>query len=210
MLFTGVAYSITAFPVLLCRILTELKLLDTTVGVVVLNAGVANDIIGWTLLAFSVALVNAGTGLMALYILVVCKTGSIEAGHLTMVYMAPIIIFVFTSAFVADIIGVHVIFEAFLVGLVVPRDGGLAIALTGKLEDMVGIILLPMYFILSGKVWGYTRLHVTPSPSALSPSPNPAGAPSPPSNFSWRESAVIGSLMSCKGLVELFVLNMGS
>jgi Kef-type K+ transport system membrane component KefB len=31
MLFTGVAYSITAFPVL-CRILVELQLLDTTVG----------------------------------------------------------------------------------------------------------------------------------------------------------------------------------
>ena len=43
MLFTGVAYSITAFPVL-CRILTELKLLDTTVGIVVLSAGVGNDV----------------------------------------------------------------------------------------------------------------------------------------------------------------------
>ena len=43
MLFTAVAYSITAFPVL-CRILTELKLLDTTVGIVVLSAGVGNDI----------------------------------------------------------------------------------------------------------------------------------------------------------------------
>jgi Kef-type K+ transport system membrane component KefB len=46
MLFTGVAYSITAFPVL-CRILTELKLLDTTVGIVVLSAGVGNDIGKW-------------------------------------------------------------------------------------------------------------------------------------------------------------------
>lgn len=43
MLFTGVAFSITAFPVL-CRILTELKLLDTTVGAVALSAGVGNDI----------------------------------------------------------------------------------------------------------------------------------------------------------------------
>lgn len=47
MLFTGVAFSITAFPVL-CRILTELKLLDTTVGVVVLSAGVGNDISTFT------------------------------------------------------------------------------------------------------------------------------------------------------------------
>ena len=32
----------------------------------------------------------------------------------------------------------------FLAGLVVPRDGGLAIALTEKLEDMVTIIFLPL------------------------------------------------------------------
>ena len=42
-LFTAVAIGITAFPVL-CRILTELKLLEDTVGAVVLAAGVGNDV----------------------------------------------------------------------------------------------------------------------------------------------------------------------
>ncbi|KAJ8086252.1 K(+)/H(+) antiporter [Marasmius tenuissimus] len=240
MLFTGVAFSITAFPVL-CRILTELKLLDTTVGVVVLSAGVANDIIGWTLLALSVALVNAGTGLTALYILLVCvgwtlivlfpvkyalrwigkKTGSIEAGHPTMVYMTIIILCVFASAFFTDIIGVHAIFGAFLIGLVVPRDGGLAIALTEKLEDMVGIIFLPLYFTLSGlstdlgllndgKAWGYTIAICSLAFSGkFGGCTLAARYLTRPSNFSWRESAAIGSLMSCKGLVELIVLNVG-
>jgi len=45
MLFIGVAMAITAFPVL-CRILTELKLLDTPVGIIVLSAGVGNDVVG--------------------------------------------------------------------------------------------------------------------------------------------------------------------
>jgi Kef-type K+ transport system membrane component KefB len=61
MLFIGVAMAITvsannfglctsltllqAFPVL-CRILTELKLLMTPVGVIVLSAGVGNDVVG--------------------------------------------------------------------------------------------------------------------------------------------------------------------
>lgn len=45
MLFIGVAMAITAFPVL-CRILTELKLLHTPVGVIVLSAGVGNDVVG--------------------------------------------------------------------------------------------------------------------------------------------------------------------
>jgi len=70
--------SITAFPVL-CRILTELKLLDTTVGIVVLSAGVGNDVVGWVLLALTVALVNAaaggsGSGINAIYILL-CAIG---------------------------------------------------------------------------------------------------------------------------------------
>jgi Kef-type K+ transport system membrane component KefB len=52
LLFTGTAMSITAFPVL-CRILTELKLLDTNVGVTVLSAGVGNDVVGWILLALT-------------------------------------------------------------------------------------------------------------------------------------------------------------
>lgn len=128
MLFTGVAYSITAFPVL-CRILTELKLLDTTVGIVVLSAGVGNDIVGWTLLALSVALVNAGSGLEALWILLTCvgwtllllfpvkfvlrwlarRTGSVANGP-TMFFMTVIMLVLFGSAFMTDVIGVHAIF----------------------------------------------------------------------------------------------------
>jgi Kef-type K+ transport system membrane component KefB len=67
-LFVAVAVGITAFPVL-CRILTEVKLLETTVGVLVLSAGVGNDVVGWILLALAVALVNATNALTALWVL---------------------------------------------------------------------------------------------------------------------------------------------
>ncbi|KAI0372319.1 hypothetical protein BV20DRAFT_1051050 [Pilatotrama ljubarskyi] len=235
MLFTGVAYSITAFPVL-CRILTELKLLDTTVGIVVLSAGVGNDIIGWTLLALSVALVNAGSGLMALWILLVCvawtlfllfvvkrvlhwlarRTGSTRDGP-TMFFMTVTILLLFGSAFFTDVIGVHAIFGAFLAGIIVPREGGLAIALTEKLEDMVSIIFLPLYFTLSGLstdlglldngiTWGYT---VAICALAYIGKFGGCTIASRLSGFSWREASTIGSLMSCKGLVELIVLNVG-
>ncbi|KAH9891803.1 Sodium/hydrogen exchanger family-domain-containing protein [Cubamyces lactineus] len=235
MLFTGVAYSITAFPVL-CRILTELKLLDTTVGIVVLSAGVGNDIIGWTLLALSVALVNAGSGLTALWILLICvawtlfllfvvkrilhwlarRTGSTRDGP-TMFFMTVVILLLFGSAFFTDIIGVHAIFGAFLAGIIVPREGGLAISLTEKLEDMVSIIFLPLYFTLSGLstdlgllnngiTWGYT---VAICALAYSGKFGGCTLASRYAGFSWREASTIGSLMSCKGLVELIVLNVG-
>jgi Kef-type K+ transport system membrane component KefB len=162
MLFNGVSFSITAFPVL-CRILSDLKLLDTTVGVVTLSAGVCNDIVGWVLLALAVALVNASSGLTALWV-ILCTLGfaaflifpvrlalqwfarlsnSLD-GNPSMFFMTVTMMIVFGSAFFTDIIGVHAIFGGFLAGLAVPRRGGLAIAMVERLEDMVAIIFLPL------------------------------------------------------------------
>ncbi|KAG2088910.1 Sodium/hydrogen exchanger family-domain-containing protein [Suillus cothurnatus] len=234
MLFTGVSFSITAFPVL-CRILTALKLLDT-VGIVVLSAGVCNDVVGWSLLALAVALVNATSGLTALWILLTCIaftaflmwpvriallrfarfTGSTENGP-TMFFMTVTILVMWACSFFTDIVGVNAIFGAFLAGLIVPREGGLAIALTEKLEDMVTIIFLPLYFTLSGLntnlgllnngiTWGFTIslicLDFTGKFTACTITARIIG-------MSWRESGTVGSLMSCKGLVELIVLNIG-
>lgn len=132
LLFIAVAMSITAFPVL-ARILTELKLLQTDVGVAVLAAGVGNDVVGWILLALTVALVNAGGGLSALYVLLCCvgwtlilvfavrpvfiylcrKSGSFENGPSNGI-MVVLIIIILASSFVTDIIGVHPIFGGFL------------------------------------------------------------------------------------------------
>src|SRR3954463_16626121 len=70
-LFIGTALAITAFPVL-CRILTELNLLRSNVGVTVLAAGIGNDVTGWILLALCVALVNNNSGLAALWALLCC------------------------------------------------------------------------------------------------------------------------------------------
>ncbi|KAJ6536736.1 Sodium/hydrogen exchanger family-domain-containing protein [Mycena vulgaris] len=236
LLFTAVAVGITAFPVL-CRILTELKLLDTPVGVVVLSAGVGNDVVGWILLALTVALVNASSGLTALYVLLASaafvifllypvrwgyiwlarRTGSLEQGSPTTLMMTITLIMVFASAFFTDIIGVHAIFGGFLAGLVIPHENGFAISLVEKLEDLVSILFLPIYFILSGLktnlglldtgiTWAYIILICL---VAFSSKFIACGATAYASGFNWRESGAIGSLMSCKGLVELIVLNIG-
>ena len=124
--------SITAFPVL-CRILTTLELLDTPVGLIALSAGIGNDVMGWILLALTVALVNASSGLTALYVLLTCvgftiflllpvrwgyrwlakRTGSLEKGTPTPFMMAVTLFMVLVSAFFTDIIGIHAIFGIF-------------------------------------------------------------------------------------------------
>ena len=41
-------------------------------------------------------------------------------------------------------IGIHAIFGGFLAGLVIPHEGGFAIALCEKIEDLITILLLPI------------------------------------------------------------------
>jgi Kef-type K+ transport system membrane component KefB len=213
--------------------LTELKLLNSQVGVVVLSAGVGNDVVGWILLALCVALVNAGSGISALYVLLTCvafilflvfavrpvflwilkRSGSIQDGP-SQTIVGLTILMTLASAFFTGIIGVHPIFGGFLVGLICPHEGGFAIKLTEKIEDLVCVFFLPLYFALSGLstniglldssiTWAYVfgvifvaffgKLIGGTIAARLS-------------KLVWRESLTIGVLMSCKGLVELIVL----
>lgn len=247
-LFIGTAIAITAFPVL-CRILSELNLLGTPVGVTVLAAGVGNDVVGWILLALCVALVNNGSGITALYVLLVAvgwvlflvfavkpvfhwalrRTGSIQNGP-TQGMIAVTVLLVLTSSWftskqftihfseryltILGIIGVHAIFGAFLVGLICPHDGGFAIHVTEKIEDLVTVLFLPLYFALSGLstnlgllndgiTWGYVIGVIVVAFSGKIIGGTLAARAT---KLVWRESLTIGVLMSCKGLVELIVL----
>ncbi|KEP46601.1 potassium:hydrogen antiporter [Rhizoctonia solani 123E] len=236
LLFIGVAISITAFPVL-CRILTELKLLDTHVGLTTLSAAVVDDVTAWILLALTVTLLNASDGLTALWILFTCvgwilfvlfpikwgyrwlarSNGSLESGTPTPFIMTITMLLVFASAFFTDVIGVHAIFGAFIAGLIIPRANGFSISLLEKIEDLVSILFLPLYFTLSGlktdlgllndgTAWGYTFLVVM---VAFLGKFVGCAVPARLMGYNNREAGAIGMLMSCKGLVELIVLNIG-
>lgn len=234
LLFIGTAFSITAFPVL-ARILTELKLLRTDVGVTVLSAGVGNDVVGWILLALTIALVNASSGLTAFYVILLvvawtlilfflvkpayrwCIKRSSMTNSPSNSMMTLTLLLVLVSSFYTEIIGVHPIFGAFLIGMIVPHDDGYAVSLAEKIEDLISVLFLPLYFASSGlktnigllndgKAWGYTILIIFAATfSKISGSMLAARL----NGFLWRESSTVGILMSCKGLVELIVLNVG-
>ncbi len=118
------------------------------------------------------------------------------------------------SAFFTGVIGVHPIFGAFLAGLICPHEGGFAIKVAEKIEDLIGALFLPLYFTLSGLntnialldsgiVWGYVFGVVAVAFFSKFISATLAARGT---KMLWRECFAIGSLMSCKGLVELIVL----
>jgi Kef-type K+ transport system membrane component KefB len=221
-----------AFPVL-CRILTELKLLGTTVGIIVLSAGVGNDVVGWILLALCVALVNTNTGLTALWVLLVAvgyalflafavrpsflwvlrRTRALQDGP-SQGIVALTLMIALASAFFTGIIGIHPIFGAFMAGLICPHEGGFRIKLTEKVEDLISALFLPLYFALSGlstnlgllnsgMTWAYVVGIIAVAFFAKFIGASLAARLC---GLVWRECFTIGSLMSCKGLVELIVL----
>lgn len=101
-----------------------------------------------------------------------------------------------------------------MVGLICPHDGGFAIKLTEKIEDLISVLFLPLYFALSGLntnlgllrdgiTWGYViGIIVCAFVGKILGGTLAARA----NKLLWRESFAIGCLMSCKGLVELIVL----
>lgn len=208
-------------------------MLNTPVGVIVLSAGVGNDVVGWILLALCVALVNAGTGITALYVLLVAlgytiflvyavrpaflwilrRSGSLQNGP-TQSVIALTLLMVLVSAFFTQIIGVHAIFGGFMIGIICPHDGGFAIKVTEKVEDLVGVLFLPLYFALSGLNTnlgllntGITWAYVVGVVAVAFIAKVIGGTLAARLNgLVWRESFTIGALMSCKGLVELIVL----
>lgn len=234
-LFVGVAVAITAFPVL-ARILTELGLLRDRVGVVVLAAGISNDIIGWILLALTITLANSAKAINTLYIILLTvawfillawgvkpilswylhKSGSIENGPSEMA-VSVCILLAFVSAFYTDVIGVHPIFGAFLAGAIIPRENHFVVKLTEKIEDFITLILLPLYFSLAGLnvnigalndgiSWAYVIASIIVSMFGKIVG---GMIPARLHGLRWREAFTVGGLMSCKGIVEIVVLQLG-
>jgi Kef-type K+ transport system membrane component KefB len=128
-----------------------------------------------------------------------------------------VLLTVFLTAFATEMIGVHAIFGAFVTGLIIPRKHDLKILLTEKIEDLVSVVLLPVYFTLSGLktnlglmnsslAWGYFVLIILVSMLGKIGGCSLAARLV---KIPWRESLTIGVLMNTKGLIELIILNIG-
>ncbi|KAL8277998.1 hypothetical protein RQP46_009630 [Phenoliferia psychrophenolica] len=120
-------------------------------------------------------------------------------------------------AWVTDQIGVNAIFGGFLAGLIMPRNHGFASHMTEKIEDLVSVLFIPIFFAESGLktnlgllntgiIWGWTICVIS---TAFAAKFIGSGLTAKLCGYSTRESAAVGSLMSCKGLIELIVLSIG-
>lgn len=231
-LFMGAAMSVTAFPVL-ARILAERRLIRTRIGTIALAAAAVDDVTAWCLIAGVVAVASASgplpvlrtVALAALYVFAMwrfvrpalARVGPRGGAALSADLVAACFLLLLASAGLTEWIGIHALFGAFVFGVIVPRRHGLAAVLVEKLEDLVTLVLLPMFFAYSGI---RTQISLLDTPSAWGLAAVVIGVATLGkfggtalaarlTGLPGRTAAAVGILMNTRGLMELVVLNIG-
>jgi Kef-type K+ transport system membrane component KefB len=233
-LFIGIAMSITAFPVL-ARIVQERQLSKTKLGALVITCAAADDITAWCLLAAVIAIVQAGSVLSAVYTIVLAvayvlamvylvrpflkKLGDKYANHekLSKPIISVFFITLLVSAYIAEIIGIHALFGAFLAGVIMPANANFRSIFIEKVQDIAIVLLLPLFFVFTGlrtqiSLLNDVLLWKTCAMIVLIAVTGKFIGSAVSARFvgqSWRHSLIIGALMNTRGLMELVVLNIG-
>ena len=80
------------------------------------------------------------------------RLGAVSASKegLTQNLVAVTLLILLASSWTTELIGIHALFGAFMLGAVMPKEGHFARLLAEKLEDLVVVFLLPMFFAYSG------------------------------------------------------------
>jgi Kef-type K+ transport system membrane component KefB len=234
-LFMGAAMSVTAFPVL-ARILTEHNMLRTRIGSVAITCAAVDDVTAWCILAGIIVIVRSSSSALPLWLMLTGLVGFVllmllvvrrvvvslkslyqKRGSLTADTIAIILLLVLTSSLITESLGVHALFGAFLAGVVMPRHPGLSRELSQKFEAVVVVLLLPIYFALTGlrssffliagaRMWFYAAAIIV---LAVAGKWGGSMISARMNGMTWRESAAVGVLLNTRGLVELVILNIG-
>ncbi len=233
-LFIGISVSITAFPVL-ARIIQERQLTKTRVGAIAITCAAVDDITAWCILAAVIAIAKAGSVVSAIYTVLMAvafviimlklirpflkRIGDIYSHQDTLSKPVVAIFFVtlLASAYLAETIGIHALFGAFLAGVIMPQNVHFRNVFIEKVEDVSLVLLLPLFFVLSGlrtqigllndlRQWEICGLIIV---VAITGKFIGSTVAAKFTKQSWRDSLIIGALMNTRGLMELIVLNIG-
>ena len=233
-LFVGISLSITAFPVL-ARIIQERSLSHSHLGRLALSTAAMGDIVAWLMLAAIMAVSQGGSFTSALYnMLFLALYLAVIFGILRPLFgllgrrvrhrevlskslMGLIFILLMASAYFTEIMSMHALFGAFMLGLVMPENLDFRVIVKEKVEDLALLLLLPLFFVSSGlrtelglvntpQLWGLflicTLVAVIGKMGGTYLAARSCG-------IQRRESLYLGAYMNTRGLMELVVLRIG-
>jgi len=167
-IFFGLAIGISALPVI-ARILLDLKMLRTEIGTIILSSAMFIDLFGWMIFSLLVGSMKGGMPiskffLSLLYVVLFAFLTVIILGKIIdkiIPYLQKeisfpggilnfIFILCFTFAYISELIGIHSIFGAFIVGITFGNSPVLKENVKQILNQFITNIFAPLFFISIG------------------------------------------------------------
>lgn len=236
-LFIGAAMACTALPVL-ARLLHDLDLFNKPIGHATLAAAVVNDIVAWLLLALCLAVAAFENHINIVYIALLLAGWLVlmwtlvnyairkispylvnDDGDLTQAGVGFFVMIAFSASWYTSFIGCHVVFGAFVTGMLVPREGNLHHHLRERIAPLTDVVFLPLYFAYTGlrtdlremdTLMAWVGLLVVVLVTSISKIiPSAITAKYLKLTQTWRHSFAFGVFMNCKGLLEIIIVNIG-
>lgn len=233
-LFIGAAMSVTAFPVL-ARILTDRGMHRTRIGGLAIASAAVDDIAAWSLLAVVVTIVGSEGGsdtwhilfaplyLLIMFLLVRALMRWVNrrfeaVGRLTPDLLGIVAATLVLSAFATEWLNVHYIFGAFIMGACMPRENGAALrlAIVERLEQLSVLVLLPIFFVVSGVNVDLSQIDTKGFGELLAILGVAIGGKflgaylgARSQRVGNRQAGALATLMNTRGLTELVILNVG-
>lgn len=234
-LFVGISLAITAIPIM-GRILMELSLTPTRMGVIAITTGATKDLFTWFLLTLIIGIARPPVdfwqfgrmiGLTLLLGVVVLTLGrrllrwaerryGLVDGKPHPTLLSGLLIALSLCAAATSYIGIFAIFGAFLAGVAVSSQRRLAEAVSDRIHDLTILYFLPLFFTYTGLRADLSQLGrelllacVVATVAGSLAIAGPAYLVSRGFGMTRRESGGVALLLNTPGLMVLILLNIG-
>eukprot|EP01012_Entosiphon_sulcatum_P047115 TRINITY_DN6377_c0_g1_i2.p1 TRINITY_DN6377_c0_g1~~TRINITY_DN6377_c0_g1_i2.p1 ORF type:complete len:515 (+),score=119.47 TRINITY_DN6377_c0_g1_i2:269-1813(+) len=231
-LVVGAVVAFGAFPIL-ARLLGQLGIQKTPLGLKVLSVAAVEDVVAWTAMALILAYHESGSvldGVIAVALEVVffaimafVARYLVWRVHVYLIakndemnpeFIAGMFFLLCVCAFVSEVLHVHAFYGAFVFGMLVPRQGKWIAKMIPRLELIVVELFLPLYFAksgmktqfeFSGKTILFTLILIA---VAMIAKFVPVAIAARLADNDPRSSLAFGILLNTRGLKSLIVLNI--
>jgi len=227
-LFMGTSMAITALPVI-ARILMDLGIFKSRMGMLVISSAMITDIIGWLIFSVVLGMIGKGHQNMSLSYTIVL-TISFTAIMLTLGrglinrilpwvnkkmawpggLLSLSLALCFIGAAFTEYIGIHALFGAFIIGITLGDSEHLSERAKEIVHQFINNIFAPLFFVSIGlKVnflvnfdWALTLAILV---IAFAGKIIGSGLGTRLGGFTWRESAAAGFGMNARGAMEIIL-----
>ncbi|CAN5206954.1 hypothetical protein BH09BAC3_BH09BAC3_03630 [soil metagenome] len=226
-LFMGTAMAISALPVII-RIMMDLKLFRTKIGMLVVASAMVDDIIGWMIFSIILGMIGKGGQISVGYTLLI--TVGFTAFMLTIGrgllnrllpwvnkklawpggLLSLSLALCFLAAAFTEYIGIHAVFGAFIVGIALGDSEHMSERAKEIVHQFINNIFAPLFFVAIGLKVNFL-LNFNPWITlviifiAFAGKIIGSGLGTRLGGFTWRESLAAGFGMNARGAMEIIL-----